>query len=559
MGGVRGGSVATDVSSTGARDLVAIPQPGEVIAGKYRVEGTVGSGGMGVVLAARHLQLGQAVAIKVLGLALSDERRPEAISRFFREGRAAAALQGDHVVKVHDVGVLDSGMPFMVMELLKGADLSSVLESLQSLSIEQAVECVLQAGDAIAQAHRQGIVHRDLKPSNLFVTERSDGSALIKVLDFGISKSLNESRVQGDLTTTRTVLGSPFYMSPEQVRDAKNVDNRTDVWALGAILHELLSGHPPFEADTLPGACAAIVADAPPSLRSLRADVPPEIEAIVLRCLEKEPNRRFPRVEELLSALEPFSARALKRQPPRIEIASVRLVSVVPPPIGVSAATIPTLPADASDDATLASEDVFRRPLGAESHARLRARVDAQLEAHRAASEPGGSPRRARVIGLGIGAAVVLAAVGYFLFVPREPLPAPAADQRPASVAVPEPMSFSLLIESVPSGAEVYESNERLGTTPLSLTIKAETVAGVPRVFELRREGYGSFVLMQGKASENVRRSAELVAKITPVSAPPAPAASETQPTRRAAPKAPAREQKQPAPPPPQPDIRLTR
>jgi serine/threonine-protein kinase len=551
--------VATDVSSTGARDLVAIPQPGEVIAGKYRVEGTVGSGGMGVVLAARHLQLGQAVAIKVLGLALSDERRPEAISRFFREGRAAAALQGDHVVKVHDVGVLDSGMPFMVMELLKGADLSSVLESLQSLSIEQAVECVLQAGDAIAQAHRQGIVHRDLKPSNLFVTERSDGSALIKVLDFGISKSLNESRVQGDLTTTRTVLGSPFYMSPEQVRDAKNVDNRTDVWALGAILHELLSGHPPFEADTLPGACAAIVADAPPSLRSLRADVPPEIEAIVLRCLEKEPNRRFPRVEELLSALEPFSARALKRQPPRIEIASVRLVSVVPPPIGVSAATIPTLPADASDDATLASEDVFRRPLGAESHARLRARVDAQLEAHRAASEPGGSPRRARVIGLGIGAAVVLAAVGYFLFVPREPLPAPAADQRPASAAVPEPMSFSLLIESVPSGAEVYESNERLGTTPLSLTIKAETVAGVPRVFELRREGYESFVLMQGKASENVRRSAELVAKITPVSAPPAPAASETQPTRRAAPKAPAREQKQPAPPPPQPDIRLTR
>jgi serine/threonine-protein kinase len=551
--------VATDVSSTGARDLVAIPAPGEVIAGKYRVEGTVGSGGMGVVLSARHLQLGQAVAIKVLGLALSDERRPEAISRFFREGRAAAALQGDHVVKVHDVGVLDSGMPFMVMELLRGADLSSVLESLQSLSVEQAVECVLQAGDAIAQAHRQGIVHRDLKPSNLFVTERSDGSALIKVLDFGISKSLNESRVQGDLTTTRTVLGSPFYMSPEQVRDAKNVDNRTDVWALGAILHELLSGRPPFEADTLPGACAAIVADAPPTLRSLRADVPAEIEAIVLRCLEKEPNRRFPRVEELLSALEPFSARALKRQPPRIEVASVRLVSVVPPPIRVSAATIPTLPADASEDATLASEDVFRRPLGSESHARLRARVDAQLEAHRAASQPGPDPRRGRIIGLGIGVAVALAAAGFFLLRPSASEPAPAVGPSPAPVVALEAVSFSLLIESMPSGAEVYESNERLGTTPLSLTIKPETVAGVPRVFELRRDGYESFVLMQGKATENVRRSAELVAKVAPASALPVPTASEAPKARRVAPKAPVREQKQPDPPPPKADIRLTR
>jgi len=543
--------VATDVSSNGARELVSIPAPGEVIAGKYRVEGVVGSGGMGVVLSARHVQLGQAVAIKVLSLALSDERRPEAISRFFREGRAAAALHGDHVVKVHDVGVLDSGMPYMVMELLKGADLSSVLENLSSLTIEQAVECVLQAGDAIAQAHRQGIVHRDLKPSNLFVTERSDGSALVKVLDFGISKSLNESRVQGDLTTTRTVLGSPFYMSPEQVRDAKNVDHRTDVWALGAILHELLSGRPPFEADTLPGACAAIVADTPPSLRTLRAEVPEVIEAVVLRCLQKEPSRRFARVEDLLAALEPFSARALGRQPPRIEVTPVRLVSVVPPQLGISAATIPTIPAEATD-ATLPSEDAFRRPLGAESHARLRARVDAHL----AASKPGGPSRKLALFGA-VGALVLAgAAVLLLRSLAADPAPAPAPAPAPvAQPAPPEAKSFALLIESTPSGAEVYESNERLGTTPLSITIKPDSVEKSPRWFELRREGFESFVLMQGQSKENVQRVAELVAKASPA----APAPSATAPVRKPVAKAPPREVKKPIAEPPKPDIRLTR
>jgi serine/threonine protein kinase len=556
MNGVRGGSVATDVSSNGARELVSVPAPGEVIAGKYRVEGVVGSGGMGVVLSARHVQLGQAVAIKVLSLALSDERRPEAISRFFREGRAAAALQGDHVVKVHDVGVLDSGMPYMVMELLKGGDLSSVLENLQHLSIEQAVECVLQAGDAIAQAHRQGIVHRDLKPSNLFVTERSDGSALIKVLDFGISKSLKESRVEGDLTTTRTVLGSPFYMSPEQVRDAKNVDHRTDVWALGAILHELLSGRPPFEADTLPGACAAIVADAPPTLRSLRADVPEAIEVVVLRCLEKEPGRRFARVEDLLAALEPYSARALGRQPPRIEVTPVRLVSPLPPQPSMTAATIPTISADAGEDATLASEDVFRRPLGAESHARLRARVDAQLEAHRAASTPTRS-RRAPLIFAALGALVLAGAAVLLLRSPAPP-PEPASVTPAPPVAKAEPLApagFSLLIESTPSGVEVYENNERLGTTPLAISVKPESVEKAPRWFELRREGFESFVLMQGQSRENVRRHAELVAKAPPA----APEVSAAPIAQKPAAKAPPREVKKPAPEPPKPDIRLTR
>src|SRR5580704_996551 len=208
---------------------------GEVLAGKYRVEGILGAGGMGVVVAAHHLQLDERVALKfLLPEALANA---EAVARFDREARAAVKIKSEHVARVIDVGKLENGSPYMGMEYLDGSDLSAWLQKRGSPPIPQVVDFVLQACEAIAEAHSLGIVHRDLKPANLFCIRRPDGGLCIKVLDFGISKM----SMLGDLhmTGTTAVFGSPAYMSPEQMHASKDVDGRTDVWSLGVILYEL--------------------------------------------------------------------------------------------------------------------------------------------------------------------------------------------------------------------------------------------------------------------------------------------------------------------------------
>ncbi|HEU4581468.1 MAG TPA: serine/threonine-protein kinase [Polyangiaceae bacterium] len=287
-------------------------QVGQLIAGKYRIEQTLGRGGMGVVMAALHEQLNQRVALKFL----TDNayQQPEAVARFVREARAAVQIQSEHVARVMDVGTLDSGAPYMVMEYLRGRDLKDVSSRRGPLPVSEAVDYVLQACDAVAEAHSLGIVHRDLKPSNLFLTERPDGSPLVKVLDFGISKALHagERGSQMQMTASAAIMGSPQYMSPEQIRSSKNVDARADVWALGTILHELLTGTPAYVADTVPGLLAMIVADPPPPLSSARADAPAELEAIILRCLEKDRERRYPSVAALARALERFATAETK-------------------------------------------------------------------------------------------------------------------------------------------------------------------------------------------------------------------------------------------------------
>ena len=280
-------------------------KPGETVAGKYRIERVLGEGGMGIVFEATHLQLEQRVALKVLhGDALQSE---EALNRFAREARAAAKIQSEHVVKVFDVASLDSGAPLLVMEYLEGRDLDAQLRQSGPLAVEDAVTYVLQACEALAEAHANGIVHRDLKPANLFVGERTDGSLGVKILDFGISKLIPKGG--GDVSVTRTsaLMGSPLYMAPEQMRSTRNVDLRADVWSLGIILHELLAGRPPFDGETLTEVCAAIVADAPRSLAERRPDAPAELEAAILRCLEKDPAQRFQDVLELARHLKAFA------------------------------------------------------------------------------------------------------------------------------------------------------------------------------------------------------------------------------------------------------------
>ncbi len=262
-----------------------------------------------MVLAARHAQLGHRVAIKFMLGAMAAN--PNAVARFIREARAAAGLSSEHVARVMDVGTLESGAPYMVMEYLAGVDLGEVLRRDGPMNIETAVGMVLQACDAIAEAHATGIVHRDLKPANLFLTARTDGSPLVKVLDFGVSKTSSGLGPGEDqsLTATGSVMGSPGYMSPEQVRSTKDVDCRADIWSLGVILYELLTGIEPFMGQTLGDTFARIVADDPPPIRDHRKDVPPGLAAIIAGCLERKVNLRIQNVGELASKLLPFGPR----------------------------------------------------------------------------------------------------------------------------------------------------------------------------------------------------------------------------------------------------------
>jgi serine/threonine-protein kinase len=283
-----------------------LPSPGDVLAGKYRIERLIGRGGMGAVFAAEHLLLGQRVALKLLLGELADS--PEATARFMNEARAAAQIRGEHVVRVLDIGQLPNSMPFMVLEYLEGADLSAIVHQRGALPVAEVADYALQALDALAQAHAAGIVHRDLKPANLFLARRHDGTSLVKVLDFGISKNLSPMASPHVMTKTRALLGSPEYMSPEQLRAPRSVDTRTDIWSFGVILYELLTGRVPFTGSSMAEVFHRIMETDPAPPRSLRPDLPAALEAVVLRCMARDAGARFATVQELAAVLMVFAS-----------------------------------------------------------------------------------------------------------------------------------------------------------------------------------------------------------------------------------------------------------
>lgn len=293
-------------------------EPGQILIGKYRIERVLGIGGMGVVVAATHVHLEERVAIKfLLPEALYNS---EAVARFIREARAAVRIKSEHVARVSDVGTLESGSPYMVMEYLEGTDLSELVQRQGAMSVPDAVESLLQACEAIAEAHALHIVHRDLKPANLFMIRRPDGTPSVKVLDFGISKIGGPPGTASDMGMTKTtaVMGSPLYMSPEQMASSRDVDQRTDIWALGVILYELISGRIPFNADTMPQLCAMILQQSPPALRTIRPEVPEGLEQVIARCMQKERSQRYNTVAELAQALLPFAPRRARASVERI-------------------------------------------------------------------------------------------------------------------------------------------------------------------------------------------------------------------------------------------------
>ena len=278
-------------------------QEGEILAEKYRVERVLGVGGMGVVVAATHLQLDQLVALKfMLPSALSNQ---DHVARFLREARAAVKLRNEHVARVLDLGTLASGAPVIVFEYLEGCDLAAHLTRRGPLPVHEAIEYLLQVLEAIAEAHANGIIHRDLKPTNLFLVQRPDGSPSVKVLDFGISKVSGADDLA--LTKTTAIMGSPSYMSPEQMRSSRDVDGRTDIWALGAILYQFLSGQVPFKGETITELCVQVLQDQPTPLSLLCQGIPKGLEEIVLHCLEKStrpprPKRRRVRRTQLIQS-----------------------------------------------------------------------------------------------------------------------------------------------------------------------------------------------------------------------------------------------------------------
>ena len=280
----------------------SIPQAGDTLLGKYQIERVLGQGGMGVVVAARHIVLDERVAIKFLLPSVSGSG--EVVKRFLREAQAAVKIRNEHVARVIDVGTMDNGAPYIVMEYLSGLDLAEWVEKRGPMPVADAVECVLHACEALAEAHAMGIVHRDVKPANLFLTTRSDGTPSIKVLDFGISK-VRTAEAQS-LTRTQGVMGSPLYMSPEQLASAKDVDHRADVYALVVVLFELLTGRQPYEAEELPQLLVKILQSEPISPRAYRPDLPLEVERTILGCLVKDRNARIQSVSQLAQALVPF-------------------------------------------------------------------------------------------------------------------------------------------------------------------------------------------------------------------------------------------------------------
>ncbi len=333
----------------------AMTKPGSVIDGKYRIEALLGEGAVGMVVKAYHLEVGTHVALKFLLPRMQAD--PVVVERFAREARASALITSEHVARVFDVGQTEETGPYIVMEYLSGETVSDALKRLKMLPIQDACAYMVQVCQALSEAHARGIIHRDLKPANLFITKRSSGKALVKVLDFGISKLGGDAISVGDgeLTMASTILGTPLYMAPEQIASSRTVDGRADIWSCGICLHRMLSGNVPFDADSLPALGAKLLTTKAPNLNTLRPAVPRELAAIVLRCLEKDIEQRWQIASDLGRALERFAG-------PRATVGG-RPAAIEDPP------SLPTIavvePSEAETRADLTRDAVQARALRA--------------------------------------------------------------------------------------------------------------------------------------------------------------------------------------------------
>jgi len=315
--------------------------PGAIVGGKYRLEQPLSRGGMGAVWIARHMHLGAPVAIKFMDPALAGT--PAYRTRFEREARAAARLQSPHVVHVQDYG-LEDDTPYLVMELLDGESLGERLHRELRLSIPEVARILLQIGKGLRRAHEAGLVHRDLKPANLFLA-RVEDDEIVKILDFGIAKEI-EPRHSGEVTRSGQVLGSPYYMSPEQVRGDKDLDHRSDLWSLGVIGFRMLTGQLPFPGEAMGEVLARILADPLPVPTQMAPDLPPEIDAFFTKALARDRAQRFQSVREIVDAfarIADVTAPSLDSRPmmPAAPLAPVEDLRAAAPIQGEATAPLP--------------------------------------------------------------------------------------------------------------------------------------------------------------------------------------------------------------------------
>jgi serine/threonine protein kinase len=454
-----------------SQDPLQIPfAVGDVIASKYEVTGVLGSGGMGYVISARHTELGEMVALKFLRPEALVH--PELVERFAREARAAAKIRSEHVANVFDVGTLPDGTPFIVMEYLAGKDLADHLHQEGPLPVSVAVEYIMQACEALAAAHSHGIVHRDIKPENLFLTRQAQGMQIIKVLDFGISK-IALPRGKRDLVRTQMALGSPVYMSPEQIRRSDQVDARSDIWAIGCVLFELLTGVTAFDEPSLLELSAAILEREPVPLLTLRPDASQELEDVVLRCLSKNPDDRYQNVAELTIALFPFAPRRARISAERcyhmlknagVIDTELELSSVHPPSFVSGRVTAPSV---GQRTTTPASIDLIVED-------------DAPAKSSRKSSS-----KLAVFAALGVFASAAGVMAWQARSAPGTPLPAAAAPQRGAELTATPPAAASKPISVVdldlepPPSASALQSAKgaRLGSRPNAKAQQAKAAA----------------------------------------------------------------------------------
>ena len=452
---------------------MGLPAAGEVLGGKYVIGRVLGRGGMGVVYEARHQKLQQSVAVKVLREDLLDDR--ESTARFEREARAAARLSSPHTARIYDVDATPAGVPYIVMEYLEGHDLAATLTARGgALPVAEAVDWVLQACAAMAEAHAAGIVHRDLKPSNLFAAENVANAPLVKVLDFGISK-ITIDHLEENLTSDTTVLGTPHYMAPEQVTAGK-VDGRTDLWALSVILYRALTGELPFQAPTATALAVAIATEPPTPIADRGAALPPELAQVVMAGLSKRAEDRPASVQALAAAIAPFgsgrfgipkaptpSSPGLPRTTPPTSTARMPRTPpgpVTPPPTSTARLTAPSRPAAPADPETGSTWGRTAPPTTALARGRT---VLVALAA-----------------GLALGLLATAGVVGYrrataerLAVEPPTPRPIASALAADGPPAPPPPASASPTPESTPSA-----SPPRVGVEAAPKTIPHGMVAG---------------------------------------------------------------------------------